>query len=97
MLIWLVRTGVILDIVGVWLLFRTSKPERIEAHWSVALVRHMTPKPGMEWGLPYSPAQHERSLNRAERTVRQNTCTARVALGLVLVGFVLQLLATWSE
>ncbi len=87
----LAGAGLVLDIIGVSLLFWTSLPRRVEAEISVKVVRGFT-KEGMEWGHPYSFEEHMQRLARAEQAVRRNTHMSRFALGLILVGFVLQLL-----
>lgn len=86
--------GLLLDIIGVWLLFWTSLPRRVEAEIAVRIMSKLTEDfRGGEWVHPYSFEEHKQRLAKAEQTVRRNTHMSRFALLLILVGFVLQLLA----
>ena len=84
--------GLVLDIVGVSLLFWTSLPRHVGAALSFKLVSEMTPNEGEEWVHPYSSKEHKQRLARTEQAVRRNTCMSLSALALIIVGFVLQLL-----
>ena len=87
----LAGAGLVLDIIGVSLLFWTSLPRRVAAEISVKLVREFTSE-GEEWVHPYSFEEHKQRLARAEQAVRRNTRMSLSALAVIIVGFVLQLL-----
>ena len=89
----LAGAGLLLDIVGVSLLFYTSLPRHVEAEMAVRMMSELTKDAeGKEWGFPYSFEEHKQRLARSEQAVRRNTNGSRFALGMILVGFVLQLL-----
>ena len=85
--------GLVLDIVGVVLLFVTTSPRHIEAYISIRLVEAVTPREGDEWLHSYSFEEHTRSLAAAWRRVKQTQCWTRIALSLICAGFLMQLVA----
>ena len=89
----LAGAGLLLDIIGVSLLFWTSLPRRVEADIFVRMVSELTEDAiGKEWVHPYSFEEHKRRLARSEQAVRRNAHMSLFALGLILAGFILQLL-----
>ena len=85
--------GLLLDILGVAILFGKTSPRHIEAYISVRMLEEFTPGENEEWMHPYSYEEHLRRLSEAQRRVAQTQIWTRVALGLIVVGFVLQAVA----
>ena len=86
--------GLSLDIIGViWLFFCTST-KRIEAEVGYGLLREFTDE-GSEWLESISFKDHLSNLGRLRLAVKRNRRNARLALGLVVAGFVVQLAGVW--
>ena len=85
--------GLLLDILGVAILFFKTSPRHIEAHISVRMLEDFTPSENEEWIHPYSREEHLRRLSEAQRKVAQTQMWTRGALGLIVVGFALQAVA----
>ena len=86
-------TGLLLDILGVAILFVKTSPRHIEAHISVRLLEELTPGENEEWVHSYSYEEHLRGLAEAQRRVVRTQMWTRGALGLIVAGFVLQAVA----
>lgn len=85
--------GLLLDILGVAILFVKSTPRHIEAYISVRILEEFTPGENEEWIHPYSYGEHLGRLAEAGRRVVQTQMWTRGALGLIVAGFVLQAVA----
>ena len=89
--LWPAGAGLVLDIIGVCILFRTTSVKRVEAE-IVFTVMSETTDEIVEWNESYSFGEHKRRLANAGRRVRRNIHWGQFALFLILAGFVLQLL-----
>lgn len=87
--------GLLLDILGVVMLYVATSTEKIEAELSYKIMRDLTPGKGEEWVFPYSFQEHEDRLERARYLVITNRRRGRCAVVLVGVGFLLQGIAAW--
>ena len=85
--------GLLLDILGVAILFAKTSPRHIEAYISVRMLEEFTPGENEEWIHPYSYEEHLSRLSEARRRVVQTQMWTRGALGLIVAGFVLQAVA----
>ena len=95
----LAGAGLILDIVGVCLLFRTTSMKHVEAELDFNMIKLLTDKreerrqAGELVELSeLDSEEHKHRLSRTEQIVRRNHLWMRVALALVVVGFFLQLI-----
>ena len=82
--------GLLLDILGVGVLFYSTSTKKIEAEISVELVRSANPKPGEEWLSSINYEDHMRALLDSQQRVRRNRRLQRVALVWTVIGFGLQ-------
>ena len=85
--------GLLLDILGVAILFVKTSPRHIEAYITVRMLEGFTPGQNEEWIHPYSYEEHLRRLSEAKRRVVRTQMWTRGALGLIVAGFVLQAVA----
>ena len=70
--------GLVLDIIGVGLLFFATSSKHLEAELSYKLVVAFTDEGG-EWLQPYSFEEHKRSLAALEQQIRRNQMRQRIA------------------
>lgn len=105
----LTQFGLMLDILGVVLLFLATTHRRIEAELSYGLLKgtidRMTktisdPETGETITVLMEPDPQTdevvRQLPVIGRRVRRNHIRARVGLGLIVLGFIIQLVGTFS-
>ena len=86
--------GLLLDIIGVAWLYLCTSTKRIEAELSYKLIRASTDEDG-EWLESISFQEHLSKLDMLQLSIKRNRRNARTALGLILLGFVLQLVGGW--
>ena len=86
--------GLLLDILGVALLFVYTSTRKIEAELSYKVVQGLTDEGG-EWPHSFSYEEHMERLERTRIIVAKNRGCARLGLGCVGVGFALQGVALW--
>ena len=85
--------GLLLDILGVAILFAKNSPRHIEAYIAVRMLKEFTPGENEEWMHTYSYEEYRRRLSEAQRRVAQTQIWTRGALGLIVAGFILQAVA----
>ena len=85
--------GLFLDILGVAILFANTSPRHIEAYITARMVEAFTPREGGEWTHQCSYEEHLRRLSKSKRRVMQTQWWTRLALGLIVAGFILQAIA----
>ena len=85
--------GLVLDILGVAILFAKTSPRHIEAYITASMVEYFTPRENEEWTHPYSYEEHQRRLSNSKKRVMQTQRWTRGALGLIIAGFILQVIA----
>ena len=100
----LAGAGLILDIIGVCLLFVTTSMKHIEAELAFNMMRLPTDKREERRQAEelvelseLDSEEHKHRLSRTEQIVRRNRWLMRFALALVVVGFLLQLLDSVSQ
>ena len=81
--------GLVMNIIGVGILFVTTSSRKLEAELAFNLVKDCTNE-GEEWLQPYSFEEHKRSLAIAEQRIRHNYRWQWSGLGLVILGVILQ-------
>jgi UPF0716 family protein affecting phage T7 exclusion len=82
--------GLVLDILGVAILFAKTSPRHIEAYITVSMLEGITPRENEEWTHPYSYEEHLRRLSKSKMRLMQTQRWTRGALGLIVAGFILQ-------
>ena len=85
--------GLLLDIVGIAILFFKTSPRHIEAYITVGMLEEFTPGENAEWIHPYPYKEHLRRLSEARRRVDRTQMWTRGALSLIVAGFILQAVA----
>ena len=81
-------------VIGTVGLFLCTSTPKIEAEIAYPLVRDVTDDVD-EWVGPISFEEHLGKLDRTRKKVQRNRLHARLGLGLIIVGFALQLVASW--
>ena len=89
-----IGTGLVLDIIGVGVLFVTTSSRKLEAEMVFKSLAAFT-NDGEEWVHPYSFEEHKRSLAIAEESIRRNQQWQKFGLGLIILGFILQALGLY--
>ena len=83
--------GLILDIMGVTLLFFTTSMKRIEAELSIYVLEYLVaPSDDPEREYPFVLQEKERELIERRQSVQRNRLIQRSALAAVIVGFAFQ-------
>ena len=85
--------GLVLDMIGVVVLFFCASTKKIEAEISYGILKHFTDKAG-EWVHSFSYEEHQRGMARLCKSIRRNRIGLKSGLVLIIVGFLLQLIAT---
>ena len=75
------------------MLFITTSTKRITHEISTGIMRYFTDPHG-EWVGPTSFEKHERRLRQSEKIVETNRHRQKIALGLIIAGFSIQLIGT---
>lgn len=86
--------GLVLDIVGVSILYVYASTEKIETELSYHLMSEFTTD-GEEWLHPYSRQEHKERLEGMRTLVAKNRQRLQSGLMFVIVGFTLQAVALW--
>ena len=86
--------GLSLDILGVALLFFATSTRKIEAEINIGIMEHLLceTKDG-EWLYQYSFEERQQEIRAARQSVERHRWLQRVALALVMPGFVPQLVS----
>ena len=85
----LVRVGLVMDMVGVVILFYCTTTRKIEAELANKIALDLADDPG-EWLHEVSFANFKTGVASAYRSVQRNRMIARLGLVLIVAGFVLQ-------
>jgi hypothetical protein len=92
--------GLTLDILGVVFVYFLTKTKKIEAEIVTKAHRFLLDEAeGREWlgGIDGTIADRKTALQRAETRVKRNKWLLRVALGVLVLGFSLQILSLWID
>ena len=91
----LVRMGLLLDIIGVGMLFYTSSFKRISQEYIYESLLPGVKEPQEQYLPPEEYKTHKRKVIATGESVRKNHRRNRLGLVLVSVGFFLQLVGTF--
>ena len=90
--IGLAGASLVLDIIGVCLLFWTTSARRVETEIVFRTMSDFKIEENEEWVHPYSFEEYKQGLARTGQAISRNRRVSLLGLALIIVGFVLQLL-----
>ena len=93
MLPGLASIGLLLDIVGVVILFICTATKKIEAETSYGVYQAFTDADGESERGEFD--EHQKRMEKLLKSVKRNRRGSRLGLFLIVSGFVLQLVANW--
>ena len=94
----LIGIGLIIDIIGIIIIFICTSSRKIEADIVYRAMRHLTDEmTGGEWLYKESFETHQKRLDNTRKKVGKNTFYLRSGLIILILGIFFQLIGTYLD